>query len=287
MWIPGPFIALLRDRINLGATMSFSTSDILDFLRIQLLLGIYKCSSSAFYSEENETIYQGSKAPLSKVQHDDILKQLGAKDSTQGVNSTDQWDAPFSNSGLMNQAMQQVRNRCSEFGYVPGKSIVSLDDDQLRLRSHNVDDNGYVRTRNPKKGFGPTQHGAISTVTSLYLGGHIPSRGETQTDSVNLIFRSFCGVNSDRHINLKSNIIALDRGYQSTSLNQAIADRCGRVVGTHKRTKGFPFTYDHNENENCIKIDTDGALSTYWAKGEDNHCDTIVSRFALAYRSGL
>jgi hypothetical protein len=51
----------------------------------------YICSSSAFYSEENETIYQGSKAPLSKVQHDNILKQLGAKDSTQGViNSTDQ-----------------------------------------------------------------------------------------------------------------------------------------------------------------------------------------------------
>ncbi|KAE9164762.1 hypothetical protein PF005_g29888, partial [Phytophthora fragariae] len=68
------------------------------------------------------------------------------------------------------RAMDTLRHVCSEIGFINEVSIASLDDDLLRLRSSSVDDLGLTRIRNPKKGFGPVQHGIVSLVTEMKVG---------------------------------------------------------------------------------------------------------------------
>ncbi|KAE9259312.1 hypothetical protein PF008_g33398, partial [Phytophthora fragariae] len=98
--------------------------------------------------------------------------------------------------------MDTLRHVCSEIGFINEVSIASLDDDLLRLRSNSVDDLGLTRIRNPKKGFGPAQHGIVSLVTGLFLGGHIASKGESVVDVVKILQRSLCGATTDSQIRL-------------------------------------------------------------------------------------
>jgi hypothetical protein len=292
MWIPKTFLALLSDAVSSGISTPVNYTDIINFIQVELLLSIYGCSPGAFFDSENELIYMSSRSPISQIKYNAILHQLGKRDNK--LSGTDQWQSPFSNDGKVNSAMSVLRGRCVELGYVEGTTIISLDDDQLRLRSHKVDDHGFTRTRNPKKGFGPTQHGAVSTTTSLFIGGHIPVRGESTNDSVEMLFLSLSKANLSNQISLEKSLVALDRGYQGTKLNTFISACNGHVVGTHKQTAGFPFTYDQKGSDSCQRIETEGPMSTYWAKGrdkvglkDDNRDSHYYERYGLAYKSGL
>ncbi|EGZ07973.1 hypothetical protein PHYSODRAFT_526062, partial [Phytophthora sojae] len=92
--------------------------------------------------------------------------------------------------------------------------------------------------------FGPVQHGIVSLTTGLFLGGHVASRGESTLDIVKFLQRSLSGASTESRIQLPGIIHALDRGYQSAAVNEQIHSVGGKVVGTHKRTGRFPFTYD-------------------------------------------
>jgi hypothetical protein len=292
MWIPKTFIALLSDAISSCTSTPINYTDIVNFIQVELLLSIYGCSPGAFFDPDIELVYMSSRSPISQVKYNAILHQLGKKKGK--LSGTDQWQSPFSNDGKINSAMTVLRARCVELGYIEGLTIVSLDDDQLCLRSHKVDDHGFIRTRNPKKGFGPTQHGAVSTTTSLFLGGHIPVRGESTNDSVEMLFLSLSRANLSNQITLEQSLVAIDRGYQGTKLNTLISACNGQVVGTHKRTAGFPFTYDQKGSDSCQRIDTEGPTVTYWAKGkekvglkDDTRESHYIQRYAVAYKSGL
>lgn len=94
-------------------------------------------------------------------------------------------------------------------------TIASLNDDLLRLRSQLVDGTGLAHLRNPKKGYGTVHNGIVSVGTT------------------------------ESQIRLPGIIHALDRGYQSQSVNQRIVETGGgSIVGTHKRIGRFSFTYD-------------------------------------------
>ncbi|KAF1781992.1 hypothetical protein GQ600_19596 [Phytophthora cactorum] len=162
-------------------------------------------------------------------------------------------------------------------------SIVSLDDDLIRLRSQSFDDLGLSHIRNTKKGefdnmelkcyvkltaanvisrFGPVQHGIVSLLTGSFLGGHVAARGES---TLEILQRSLYGASSESQIRLPGIIHALDRGYQSAAVNEQIHSVGGKVIGTRKRTGRLPFTYGKRGSTYHREVDEKGELSAYWA----------------------
>ncbi|POM59145.1 hypothetical protein PHPALM_36113, partial [Phytophthora palmivora] len=170
-----------------------------------------------------------------------ILAALGTTNRQETV-GTNQWAAPFSPDRDTTYAAELIRRLCADIGFVSGTTIASLDDDLIRLRSASVDDIGLAHIRNPKKGYGPVQHGIVSLGTGLFLGGHVAARGESTVDIVRILQRSLCDASTESHIRLPGIIHALDRGYQSEAVNQQITN-AGGIIGTHKRTGRLPFTF--------------------------------------------
>ncbi|OWZ00722.1 hypothetical protein PHMEG_00028027, partial [Phytophthora megakarya] len=192
------------------------------------------------------------------------------------------WTAPMAHDHDLAHATELVRRFCSEFGFVEGVSIASLNDDMIRLRSTLVDELGLAHVRNPKKGkivviirllidtlmlnryrYGPVNHGIGSITTSLCLGSHVASRGMSNVDIVKTLQRSLCSATTKSQIRLSGIVHALDRGYQSEAVNQQIHSVGGKIVGTHKRTCRFPFTYGKRASQYQREIKVKGELSAY------------------------
>ncbi|KAJ8576857.1 hypothetical protein ON010_g2356 [Phytophthora cinnamomi] len=164
----------------------------------------------------------------------------------------------------------------------------SLDDDLIRLRSASVDNIGLAHVRNPKKGYGPAQHGVLSLVTGLFLGGHVAARGQSTVDIVRILQRSLCGASTESHIRLPGIVHALDMGYQSIVVNQQITNVRGSIIGTHKCTGRFPFTFGKSPSQYQQLMSEKGERAEHWAsKRLPIHTGTSpVHAHALAYRTG-
>ncbi|OWY97438.1 hypothetical protein PHMEG_00032023 [Phytophthora megakarya] len=86
-------------------------------------------------------------------------------------------------------------------------------------------------------------YSTVSITTSLCLGSHVASRGESNVDIVKILQRSLCSATTESQIRLPGIVHALDRGYQSEAVHQQIHSVDGKIVGIHKRTCRFPFAY--------------------------------------------
>lgn len=139
--------------------------------------------------------------------------------------------------------------------------------------------------------FGPVQHGGVSLSTGLFIGGHVASRGKSTVDIVKVLQRSLCGAATESQIRNPGIIHALDRGYQSALVNQHIHSVGGKIVGTHKRTNRFPFTFGRAPSRFQREIAEKDELSAYWATTKlagSRSADVAASKaFAVAYRCGL
>ena len=119
----------------------------------------------------------------------------------------------------------------------------------LRLSSHRVESSiGSSRVRNPKKGFGPQQHGLVSLLTGLYLGGQIPKMNKGTVESVKCLMvavgKATGEVNLEEHMAGKiPNIVALDRGYLYDEVLKVLCLYGCTLIGTLKRCFLAPFVY--------------------------------------------
>jgi hypothetical protein len=124
-------------------------------------------------------------------------------------------------------------------------------------------------------------------LTSLYLGGHIASRKEGVVDCLTILLQSLSGALVENNINIP-NLISLDRGYQSAELNKQLLSRGSQIIGTHKRSANFPFTYGRVPKTGQVCVMEEGATSMQWAT-----CMPLGSTqpqkklYALGFRSGL
>eukprot|EP00644_Phytophthora_capsici_P012908 jgi/Phyca11/101393/e_gw1.5.649.1 len=189
-WLDPSFFAVAQRHVNSSLAQSafVSRSDLLKFLQVELWLAFYSVSPSNFYERSNKQYYPPVKSVMPSKRYFAILRAFGKPNAEDDVSSTN-WRAPFQHDPNLSHAMDELRRLCSRFGFVSEVSIASLDDDLLRLRSSTVDDLGLTRTRNPKKGYGPVQHGIVSLATGIFLGGHIASKGETVVDVVKILQR--------------------------------------------------------------------------------------------------
>lgn len=134
------------------------------------------------------------------------------------------------------------------------------------------------------------QHGVVSLVTGIFLGGHVAARGGSTVEIDRILQHSLCGASTESHFRLPGVIHALDRGYhQSFAVNQQITSAGGSIIGTHKRTGKFPFTFGKHPSQYQQLICDKGDKSSYWAtKRLPISAGTLpVHAHALAYRSGL
>ncbi|OWZ06177.1 LOW QUALITY PROTEIN: hypothetical protein PHMEG_00021605 [Phytophthora megakarya] len=225
VWMDESVLAAIKQFVNSNLEQSafVSTEEIRAFIEVELWLGFYSTTPGSFYNHANRTLYPSSHNVMSQARFMQILSALG-KQRQRSSGSTAMWTAPMAHDRDLAYATELLRRLCSEFGSVEGVSISSLDDDMIRLRSTLVDESGLAHVRNPKK-------------------GHVASRGESNVDIVKILQRSLCSATTESQIRLPGIVHALDRGYQSEAVHQQIHSVGGKIVGTHKRTCRFPFTY--------------------------------------------
>ena len=183
-------------------------------------------------------MYPMASEGISKCRYRDLLRSLSANTS----------DMPLEPSDPQKHFMEDVSRICRTIAFVKNKSILSFDDDHLRLRSHGVEDAGFVRIRNPKA-FGPVFHAIISMGTGLFQGGHIARRNESNTDCAKHCLMSLDHQRLEKNLELKQ-IFACDRGYSSKELTEFFIDSKLTLIGTTKRHQKQSFRlWWHSESK--------------------------------------
>ena len=169
VFLTSMFFGGMRDFINKHLDDKISFSEMQAFIAVELALSFYTCTPGRFFDKKNEDMYPQSRLiPLSKRRYIGILSALGSKPGKTNGDSSVCWSAPLGHSREISRALQTSRTICSSIAYVDRISILSMDDDLLRLRSSQVDAFGLAATNNPKKGLGVTHHGVVSLCTNLF-----------------------------------------------------------------------------------------------------------------------
>jgi len=252
-----------------------------------------------YFDPVNASNFSSSTGGMSHYRYSQILKAL---DTTSRAPRTQEvccgttgltvdslgigvWKPPMTHNTDMATAMSIVRRTCAEIAFVPGTTDIGLDDDLLRLRSRRVVLEGYSQINNPNKGLGVVHHGAVSNCTSLYCGGHVASRKESTIDCVKILLLALSGASIESQIYLNRTKFFWDRGYGGVEgeVNSFASAKGAVLVGTSKRMKSFPFTFDQHPGPSRRLVQEKGTAAAYWAvRGTGRN-----KQFALANRSGL
>jgi len=178
------------------AGSSLQQDELTNFIQVELMLSFYGITPTRFFDTANKELYPTQGRAMAANRYEAILRALSK--SSKSYVAYGNWNPPYEHERTLASMMEQVRVLCSEIAFVKEKSILSMDDDLLRLRSHLVQSTGLSHANNPAKGLGVVHHGIVSATTDLYLGGHIASRGESTEDCVKILLRSLCGVSETR-----------------------------------------------------------------------------------------
>ncbi|KAE9066070.1 hypothetical protein PF005_g28721 [Phytophthora fragariae] len=178
-WLDDSILAGIKNCVSasLSSEATLAKDELLGFLEVELWLGFYSLTPTAFYDSANSDLLPPVLTAMPEKRYMVILNALGT--STQRNGPAHRWSAPMAPDRNIASAMELLRRLCSEIGFVEGVSLASLDDDMMRLRSQSVDDLGLSHVRNPKKGYGPVNHGIVSLTTGVMLGGHVAFRGDS------------------------------------------------------------------------------------------------------------
>ena len=130
--------------------------------------------------------------------------------------------------------------------FVPDATIVSLDDDHLRLSSRTVTTLTNLRSiNNPKKALGPVCNAACSALLSFFLAGHHSRPHENLSDTwvrINQLIQNKPTLGSLEP--LPNVVFAADRGYNVGETIKLVSEVLNAdLIGTHKRSLDFPFVF--------------------------------------------
>ena len=164
-----------------------SGTDVADFIRVLAYLSVYRVVPSKFFDPDNVFLFPASKEfSYSKFEY--IFRALKKKrsDSTDNVST---WDAPFKTDEVIRNAERHFSRVSSSLAFIRKRSILSIDDDQYRLKSAMTEAMGFARINNPKKAFGPVSTNVVSLTTSIILGMRLAGRGEGFGDVVKVLLQ--------------------------------------------------------------------------------------------------
>jgi hypothetical protein len=279
----------VKSFVNRHIRDKISSAELATFIQVELKLSFYTCTPGRFFDPQNVELYPSRSAGMTHARYAEVLKSLGSNTSADDNNSSEGWTAPLKHDRDIAGVFQLARTVCSAISYVEKVSILSMDDDLLRLRSVLVESFGLAHINNPKKGLGTVHHGIVSLCTGLFCCGHVGARGESVVEVVQILLLALtgCSVLSQATIN---NLLAFDRGYGGTEgevMHLAMNLGCD-LNGTAKKIASFPFTFGKAPGRNQVEVSEDGAQSVYWmSKVTPELASQGKTHYALAYKSGL
>jgi hypothetical protein len=235
-WMDPNLLAHVKQFINKNVSGDpVSASEILAFIRVELMLSFYRVSPSLYFDIDERANFPSAGQGMDFIRYRHVLKAL-SRSGTSRQESTSSWTPPMQHDREMAAEMDIVRTSGAEIAFVKGVTQVGLDDDLLRMRSKRVTDHGFSQINNPAKGLGVIHHGAVSVVTGLYIGGHVAARGESTLDCVKILQRSMAGVSSESQIRLDGNTFFWDRGYGGVNgeVNQWSVSAGATLLGTER-----------------------------------------------------
>lgn len=155
--------------------------------------------------------------------------------------------------------------------YVPGATILSLDDDHLRLSSRAVSQLAGLRVvNNPAKALGPVGNALCSALTSSLIVCHFSRPSESVEDVWTRVIQEWQGApTSSSLLPMSDAVFAADRGY-NTKRTIELLQRLGATgLGTHKRTPSFPFSFGEGavaRKHKGVRIPEVGSRAVYSAR---------------------
>jgi hypothetical protein len=279
----------LKSFINRSTLDQISSAELIQFIKVELLLSFYTCTPGKFFDVANERHYPSGTAGITKQRYHEILQAMGSQPTQSDNASSTGWSEPLKHDRDLAGAMQLARTICAAISYVQKVSVLSMDDDLLRLRSRLVESFGFAQINNPNKGLGTVHHGIVSICTGLFCCGHVGSRGESVLECVQILLLALSGSSILSQAKIEC-ILAFDRGYGGTEgeVMAAVTKLGADLAGTAKKIPSFPFTFGKPPVRNQVLIPEDGAKSVFWMqKVTPALAATNKKHYALAYRSGL
>lgn len=156
--------------------------------------------------------------------------------------------------------------------FVPTSSILSVDEDHIRMRSKRVSrETNLSHINNPTKALGPVKNAVCSSLTAVYIAGHCTRQNDGPQDIWERVVHLVQGAatiasltpmpdtifNSDRQYNRKRSILFVHERLQSTHL------------GTFKRGYENPFSFGDTpiaKHHKGMKVAERGCRALYAAR---------------------
>jgi hypothetical protein len=170
-WMDANLLGHVKQFINknLASGDPVSTSEILAFIWIELMLMFYRVSPVLYFDMDECANFPSAGQGMDLHQYKEILRGLSRSGTSRQV-SASTWTPPMQHDREMAAAMDVVcTTGADELAFVAGTSQIGLDDDLLRMRSKRVISHGFSQINNPCKGLGVIHHGAVSVVTGLVM----------------------------------------------------------------------------------------------------------------------
>ena len=130
--------------------------------------------------------------------------------------------------------------------FVPKATVLSLDDDHLRMSSRAVTELTYLRQlNNPKKGLGPVGNALCSALNPFFLACHFTRCGEKVLHTWERLAQLLQGVSTTGALRpLPDAIFPADRGYNSKESIEFVSGVLGAsILGTHRRDMWYPYVF--------------------------------------------
>lgn len=224
---------------------TFLLDDIYGYLHTVLLAMSYNTSVTHLFKCKGTGFHR--KLLITEERYYTIYGCLNRNRSTH--HQKNEWDHPIHANQDMRTIFNDFGRRCSRLCFIPGKSMLGIDDDMWRHRSKTNIANGMAPINNPKKGNGLVHHAAVSVATGLYCGGYLQHKGESTDTCVLNVQQILCRVITNDAIDLKGTIFFMDRGYGGVDgrITLTMIENGGLVHGTAKRDASIPYVYGESK----------------------------------------
>ena len=246
-----PLIPVIISAVNVTAASNLETIGIdeaINFIRCLIALSYYRVTQTVLFGKKHVF-------PLASTLNEDQFKKVmnGLKSKPQSTNNDSEvmWDRPFSEDPSIRKGEEAMVKINREF-FLPSKSILSTDDDHLRLSASDCENIGLPRKNNPKKDFGPVATCVVSLTSGISLASRIAGRGETDVQTIRILCRNLFNKELPEQVDA-TNMFAMDRGYLSIDMIDYITSIGCSILGTHKRVKNYPFNFGKGVSQSTKK----------------------------------
>ena len=140
---------------------------------------------------------------------------------------------------------------------------------------------GYSQTNNPNKVWASSTTALCPTVHLCTVVAMLINKKESTINCVKILLFALSGASIESQISLNKTKKFWDRGYGG--VEGEVNSFAIVLVGTSRRMKSFPFTFDQHPGPSRRLIQEKDTMASYWALRQSGQ----NKQFALAHRSGL